>query len=275
MIEPELRGFLRSRRARITPEQAGLPPQPGARRVPGLRREEVARLAGVSVDYYVRLERGRSRNVSDVVLKAIARTLRLDDTERDHLFALARPARPDSDPAPDQRMRPAMQRILEGLTDSPALAVGRRWDVLGANRLARALYTDFDALPPRDRNIARYMFLDESTRTLFADWAYEARRTVAGLHLYAGRHPDDRALADLVGELSAQDPDFRRWWAEHHVFRRTFGTKRLRHPLVGDITLQYEAMAPTGDPDQLLGVYTAEPGSPSEQALQRLARTLT
>ncbi len=246
-------------------------PQPGARRVPGLRREEVARLAGVSVDYYVRLERGRTLNVSDAVLDAIARALRLNDTERGHLSALARRARTRRRPMPPQRVRPGMYRILEGLTDSPAIVVGRRTDVLAANRLARALYTDFDALPPRERNMARFMFLDKAARELYVDWASAARGTVAGLHLYAGRHPHDRDLAELIGELSLRDQDFRRWWAEHDVLRRTHGSKRRHHPVVGDLTLDYEALTPNGDPDQILGVYTAEPGSASEQALRLLA----
>jgi transcriptional regulator with XRE-family HTH domain len=268
---PELREFLRSRRARISPEEAGLPPQPGARRVPGLRREEVAQLAGVSVDYYVRLERGRTLNVSDAVLDAIARALRLNDTERGHLFVLARPTRSRRRPMPPQRVRPGMYRILDGLSDSPAMIIGRRMDVLASNRLARALYTDFDALPPRERNMARFIFLDEAARELYVDWASAARCTVAGLHLYAGRHPQDRDLAELIGELSLRDQDFRRWWAEHDVLRRTHGSKRLHHPLVGDLTLDYEALTPSGEPDQILGIYTAEPGSPSEQALRLLA----
>ncbi len=268
---PELREFLRSRRARITPEDAGLPPQPGARRVPGLRREEVARLAGVSVDYYVRLERGRGVNVSEGVLDAIARALRLDDTERGHLFALARPARTRHRPMPPQRVRPGLYRVLDTLADTPALVIGHRTDVLAANRMARALYTDFDALPHRERNMARFIFLDEAARELYADWESSARGTVAALHLYAGRHPDDPRLAELIGELSVRDQDFRRWWADHDVLRRSHGTKRFHHPVVGDLALDYEALTPTGDPDQVLGLYTAEPGSPSEHALRLLA----
>lgn len=268
---PELREFLRSRRARITPEDAGLFPQPGARRVPGLRREEVAQLAGVSVDYYVRLERGRSLNVSDAVLDAVARALRLNDTERSHLFAVARPTRAKRRPMPAQRVRPGLYRVLETMTSTPALVIGHRTDVLAANRMARALFTDFDALPHRERNMARFIFLDDAARELYVNWETSARGTVAALHLYAGRHPHDPLLAELIGELSLRDQDFRRWWADHDVQRRTHGTKRYHHPLVGDLTLDYEALNPTGDPGQTLGLHTAEPGSPSEHALRLLA----
>jgi transcriptional regulator with XRE-family HTH domain len=267
----ELREFLRSRRARITPDEAGLVSAPGTRRVPGLRREEVAQLAGVSVDYYVRLERGRNVNVSEAVLDAIARALRLDDVERSHLFAIAKPSRARPRPLPPQRVRPGLYRILETLTETPAIIIGRRTDVLATNRLARALYTDFDALPYRERNMSRFVFLDEAARELYANWEAVARTSVAALHLYAGRHPHDPQLAALIGELSLRDEDFRRWWADHDVARRTFGSKHFHHPVVGDLTLDYEALAVTGDPDQVLGIYTAEPGSPSEEALRLLA----
>ncbi|GAA3421935.1 helix-turn-helix transcriptional regulator [Streptosporangium vulgare] len=267
----ELREFLRSRRARRGPREAGLPPQPGTRRVPGLRREEVALLAGVSVDYYIRLERGRDVNVSEAVLEALARALRLDETEREHLFTVARPARGRSRPMPPQRVRPGLYRVLETLGDAPALILGHRMDVLAANRMARVLFTDFDALPHRERNMARFIFLDETARALYADWQASARGTVAALHLYAGRHPRDPRLAELIGELSLRDGDFRRWWAEHDVHHRTFGSKRYHHPLVGELTLDYEALTPDGDPDQTLAVHTAEPGSPSEHALRLLS----
>jgi transcriptional regulator with XRE-family HTH domain len=267
----ELRDFLRTRRAKITPREAGLVPQAGARRVPGLRREEVAQLAGVSVDYYVRLERGRHLNVSASVLDAIARALRLDDLERAHLFRIARPSRSRPRPLPPQRVRPGLRLLLDSLTEVPALVYGRRMDVLASNHLARALYTDFEALPVRERNMARLVFLDDGFRALYADWEGAARGIVASLRLYAGRHPHDPALAALVGELSVQDEDFRRWWADHDVFRRTHGTKHFRHPVVGELVLGYEAFTPTDDPDQTLGVSTAEPGSASAQALRLLA----
>jgi transcriptional regulator with XRE-family HTH domain len=267
----ELREFLRSRRARITPEAAGLSPQPGTRRVPGLRREEVAQLAGVSVDYYIRLERGRGSNVSEAVLDGVARALRLNNTERGHLFALARPARARQRPMAPQRVRPGLYRVLETMTDIPVIVLGRRLDVLAANPLARAFYTDFDALPHRERNMARYMFLDEGARELYTDWAGNARGMVATLHLYAGGHSHDPQFAELIGELSLRDRDFRRWWADQDVLRRTNGTKSYHHSLVGDLTLDYEALNPAGDPEQTLGLHTAEPGSPSEHALRLLA----
>jgi len=264
----DLGEFLRSRRERITPAEAGLPVQPGSRRVPGLRREELAQLAGVSVDYYVRLERGRGGNVSEAVLDALSRALGLDDTERSHLFALARPSRPRRRPVPPQRVRPGLYQLLESLATVPAVIFGRRWDVLASNHLARALYTDFDSLPYRERNMVRYLFLDDAVRDLYEDWAGAARGTVASLRLYAGRHPDDPQLAELVGELSVRDPDFRRWWGDQDVHRRSYGSKRYRHPLVGELILGYEAFTPAADPDQVLGLHTAEPGSPSEQALR-------
>lgn len=266
-----LRDFLRSRRAKITPEAAGLTPHPGTRRVPGLRREEVALLAGVSVDYYIRLERGRHAHVSEAVLDALARALRLNDLERAHLLRIARPSPARSRPAPPQRVRPGLQLLVDTLADVPVLVLGRRFDVLAGNHLARALYTDFDALPAHDRNMARLIFLDERVRALHVDWEEGARSVVASLRLYAGRHPHDPALAELVGDLSRRDADFRRWWAEHDVFQRTHGTKRYRHALVGDLVLGYEAFTAADDADQTLGIYTAEPGSPSEDRLKLLA----
>jgi transcriptional regulator with XRE-family HTH domain len=267
----ELRAFLRTRRARLTPEQAGLPAQPGIRRVPGLRREEVARLAGVSTDYYIRLERGRNLNVSESVLKALARALRLNETERAHLLTLAKLRRAPSAPMPAQRVRPGLLQALNALTDVPALVIGRRCDVLATNALARALYTDFDALPRRERNLVRFLFLDDAARELYLDWPEAARSGVAGLHLYAGRNPDDVRLAELVDELSVRDADFRRWWADHDVHRHSHGAHRLRHPVIGELTLNYETLAHTADPEQFLGLHTAEPGSRSEQALRLLA----
>lgn len=270
-MDSELGEFLRTRRARVTPEQTGLTPAPTRRRVPGLRREEVAQLAGVSVDYYVQLERGRKVNASEAVLDAIARALCLTDDERTHLYALARTVRPRAHPLPPQRVRPGLYQILESMTDFPALIVGRRTDILATNRMARALYTDFDALPHRERNMARFIFLDDTARTLYDDWEGIARTSVAALRLYAGEHPHDPQLAELIGELSLRDPDFRVWWADHDVKRRTYGAKRFHHPIVGDLMLQYEALAVTGDPDQVLGVYTAEPGSASEESLRLLS----
>ncbi len=272
----ELSEFLRSRRARLRPHEAGVPVDPdgGARRVPGLRRAELARLAGVSTDYYSRLEQGRLRNVSDAVLDAVARALQLDGAEHAYLRELARPqpARSRRRVARPQRVRPGLHRILETLDETvPAYITGRRLDVLASNRLARALVTDWDALPQRERNVARHMFLDESARELFADWEAIAAETVAVLRMYAGRHPDDPQLTDLVGELSIKSPQFRRWWADHNVREKSHGTKRYHHPLVGELTLSYETVTFPGDDDQCMCVYTAEAGSPSETALRLLA----
>ncbi|MEU0164299.1 helix-turn-helix transcriptional regulator [Streptomyces iakyrus] len=269
----EIREFLRTRRARITPDQAGLAPHGGARRVPGLRREEVAQLAGVSVDYYIRLERGRTRGVSEAVLEAIARALQLDDTERAHLFDLAQPtasrARSKRPLAP-QRVHPVLYRTLDSLS-VPAVVQGRRTDVLAANRLAHALYTDFEARPRRERNFARFVFLDEAARRLYVDWERVAGDCLAMLRLYAGRHPDDPQLTELVGELSLHSDAFRSMWADHDVIAHTTGTKRLHHPLVGDLTLDYLVLAVEGDPEQTLTLYTPEPASPSAEALDLLA----
>ncbi|MFF4501830.1 helix-turn-helix transcriptional regulator [Streptomyces sp. NPDC001401] len=270
----EIREFLRTRRARVTPEQAGLAPHAGARRVPGLRREEVAQLAGVSVDYYVRLERGRVQGVSHAVLEAVARALQLDDTERAHLFDLARPSETRvrrRQPLSPQRVRPVLYRALDSL-GTPAIVLGRRMDVLAANRLGYALFTDFQARPHRERNFARYVFLDETARALYADyWETAAGDCVATLHLYAGRHPDDPQLTELIGELSVQSDVFRRMWADHDVLAHATGTKRLHHPLVGELTLDYVVLAVEGDPDQNLTILTPEPASPSAQALDILA----
>ncbi|MFF7856234.1 helix-turn-helix domain-containing protein [Streptomyces sp. NPDC007904] len=271
----EIREFLRTRRARITPEQAGLTPHAGPRRVPGLRREEVAQLAGVSVDYYIRLERGRTQGVSEAVLDAVARALQLDDTERAHLFDLAQPttaaarARRKRPLAP-QRVRPALYRALDALS-VPAVVQGRRLDVLAANRLGYALFADFASRPHRDRNFARFVFLDQAALSLYTDWERVARDTVASLRLYAGRHAGDPQLTELIGELSLHSDTFRRLWADHDVRAHTTGTKRLHHPLVGDLALDYVVLAAEDDPEQSLAIYTPEPASPSAEALGILA----
>ncbi|MER6975780.1 helix-turn-helix transcriptional regulator [Streptomyces carpinensis] len=268
--QADLREFLRTRRARITPEQAGIRPMPGARRVPGLRREEVAQLAGVSVDYYVRLERGRSASVSQSVLRAVAQALQLDEAERDHLFALAEAVGRRPGAVAEQQARVGLVRALENISEVPALLLGHRLDVLASNRAARALYLDFDALPVEERNMARYMFLNEAARDLYVDWHETAREIVGMLRLYASHHPHDPQLTRLVDELSAADRDFRRWWADHEVFLPKHGVKRYQHPLVGELTLGFEAFTPMGEADQTLGLYTVEPGSTSQQALRRL-----
>jgi transcriptional regulator with XRE-family HTH domain len=266
----ELKEFLRSRRGRLHPDDVGLRSFPGRRRVTGLRREELAQLVGVSVDYYVRLEQGRTRNVSETVLSRVAEALRLDETERAHLFHLAKPTKERRRAESAQRVRPGIVRLLESIDRTPAFVLGRRMDVLACNRLACALLEDFDALPPQERNLARHMFLHEGVRSLYATWESNARDTVAMLRMYAGRHPDDPKLSTLVGELSVKSEEFRQWWAAHDVRERTYGTKRLCHPIVGELTISYETFQLPADPDQTLCMYTVEPGSPSEVALLRL-----
>jgi transcriptional regulator with XRE-family HTH domain len=269
----EISGFLRSRRARITPEATGLPSDGRVRRVPGLRRDEAARLAGVSTEYYTRLEQGRAANPSPEVVEAIARALRLDETEREHLTDLlrssARTAR--RAPARAQRVRPGLHLMLETLHHVPAFVLGRRTDVLASNRLARAVLTDFDALPAARRNLARYYLLDPEARERVGDWERMAAETVAVLRLEAGRYPHDRQLADLVGELTLGSPEFTAWWEDHRVLRRTHGAKHYHHPLVGDLHFFYESFQVPGDADQTLCVYNVEPGSETARALQVLA----
>jgi transcriptional regulator with XRE-family HTH domain len=269
--ETSLPDFLRTRRSRITPEQAGLTTYPGVRRVPGLRREEVAQLAGVSVDYYVRLERGHGESVSASVLEAVARALQLNDTERDHLFALAKRADGQPDSTTLQDARPGLLRLLENVTHVPALLLGHRLDILATNRLARAFYPDFHAPPSSGRNLARYVFLNDAARDLYVDWPNTGREIVGMLHLDASRRHQDSLRDDLVSELSSIDSDFRRWWADHDVFKPQHGSKRYHHPLAGDLELGFEAFTPVGDPDQILTLCTVEPGSPSERALRFLA----
>ncbi|MFI5908500.1 helix-turn-helix domain-containing protein [Dactylosporangium sp. NPDC051541] len=268
----ELAEFLRSRRARISPEAAGLPLYHGRRRVQGLRREEVAQLAGVSVDYYVRLEQGRATNASEAVLDAVARALGLDAEERAHLRRLTRPARGVRRPAPPQRVRPQVQHLLTAMADAAAYVVGRRTDVLAWNTLGAALITGLDTLPTRQRNFARLLFGDEpAARALFADWPAKARDLVAFLHVDAGRHPDDPALAELVGELSLRSELFGRLWADHPVSDKGHTTATIHHPLVGPVELAYEALRLPEDPDQMLVTYSAPPDSDAAAALRLLA----
>ena len=272
-VSEEIRRFLTSRRARITPEQAGLRTYgSGARRVPGLRREEVASLAGVSIAYYTKLERGDTAGVSDTVLEALARALQLDEPERAHLFDLARAARPAPQPRrrrASRQIRPGVQRLLDAIS-APAMVRNGRMDILGANELGRALYSEMFASPDRPVNSARFTFLDPRATSLFVDWDHAADDSVAVLHAEAGRNPRDRDLSDLVGELSTQSEEFRTRWARHDVRYHDTGTKRFHHAVVGPRKLTFEVMTLVADPDLTLFAFTAEVGSKSEEALNLL-----
>jgi transcriptional regulator with XRE-family HTH domain len=268
----QIREFLTSRRARITPEQVGLPIYGENRRVPGLRREEVALLAGVSVDYYTRLERGNAGGVSDSVLDALARALRLDEAERSHLFDLARATQPTAARRrrpTKQQVRPAVQRILDAMTHAPAFIRNGRLDLLAANQLGYALYSTY-LTPGRPANTARFVFLDPGSEDFYDDWDHVANELVAILRSEAGRNPYDRDLTNLIGELSTQSEIFRTKWAAHNVRFHDTGTKRLHHPIVGDVELTYEAMELSADSGLIMFAYTAEPGTKSEQALDLL-----
>ncbi|GAB3444314.1 helix-turn-helix transcriptional regulator [Streptomonospora sediminis] len=269
----ELADFLKRARSQGDPARSGLPADSRVRRVPGLRREEVALLAGVSTDYYARLEQGRPITPSPAVVEALGGALGLDAAGRAHLQDLigvqAAPVR--HRPRGVQRVRPGIYQLLDALDGEPVLVLGRRTDILAANRMARALFADFERMPHRDRNYARWMLLDDGARSLFADWADQARAAVESLRLDAGRDPHDQATADLIADLREHSPEFGRWWEQHRVHQRTHGSKRLRHPLVGELTVEYETLYLPGDPDTALFVYTAEAGSPSERALDLLA----
>ncbi|GAA2597329.1 helix-turn-helix transcriptional regulator [Streptomyces roseoviolaceus] len=280
-MDGELGDFLRSRRARIQPEEVGLPSY-GRRRVPGLRREEVAQLAGVSVDYYVRLEQGRgpgdpsrtkSGGVSDAVLDAVARVLRLDEAEHAYLRAVARPRRAGSAPAASP-VRPGVQLLLDGMDRNPAYVLDHRMDVLGWNDLADALL-DFSGSGCDERNIARRIFLDPTARDIYPNWAAIAGQTVAHLRLQAGHHPGDAATGELVAELSRLSVDFRRLWADHLVKPCDHGVKHLRHPVTGLLTLPYETLAIPGAPDQTIVAYTPDPGSETAERLALLGSWAT
>lgn len=267
-----LADFLRAARARVDPPEgvdAGL----RRRRVPGLRREELARLAGVSVDYYTRLEQGRNRTASVEVIEALARALELDEVERQHLHDLAAPPPAAwSRAARRQQVDVATLDLLETFDSvgRPAFVLGRRLDVLADNDIAARLITDFTAKPATERNIARFVFLDPDAAELYEDWESVASDVAALLRFDAGRHPDDALLTELVGDLTVRSPDFARIWAQHHVHRRTTGSKTYRHPLVGAVTISYQALTVNSDPDQTLYVYGVEPGSPSAAALELL-----
>lgn len=269
----DIREFLTSRRARLTPDQVGLPDY-GPRRVPGLRREEVAVLAGVSVPYYTRLERGDMSGASEGVLEALARALQLDDAERAHLFDLARATQPTAAP-PRRRqtrktIRPAVAQILDAMTNAAAFVRNDRLDILGGNPLGYALYSEMFINSERPVNTARFVFLDPRARDFYVEWERAATDVVAVLRSAAGRNPYDRDLSDLVGELATQSELFRTRWASHNVRFHVNGIKRFHHPAVGELDLNFERMDLAADPGLTIFTYTADPGSKSAEALNLL-----
>ena len=275
----ELGEFLRACRARLRPADVGLPPQNprrpdrAARRVPGLRREEVARLAGVSVDYYARLEQGRTGLVSESVVSAIAETLRLDPTEREYFFTLVSGS-PRSDRSESatarQTVRPSVYRLLATIERAPAFVLGGGMQVLATNELARALLFDGDSLATAGGNFVKWIFLTEQGRSRYADWSAVASEATAVLRAEAGVHPRDSFLSELVGELSVKSPDFRRMWAEHKVYVCESGTKRVQHPMVGELLLDYEALPVPGSTEQKLIVYLSTEDSAAADAMRLL-----
>lgn len=274
----EVREFLTTRRAKVTPRAAGLP-EVGRRRVPGLRRGEVAALAGVSIEYYSKLERGSLTGVSASVLDAIARALQLDDAERTHLFHLAQAANGSSGLAQPRRRatkrwtpHPSLQWVLDTITGGPAIVRNGRMDLLAANHLGRAMHSSlYEREPSGQPNFARYTFLDEDSRRFYPDWDTAADIVVAILRTEAGRDPHDKAMHDLVGELSTRSPEFRQRWSAHDVRLHGAGTKTFHHQAVGDLVLAYESVDMISAPGLTLTIYAAEPASPTADALTLLA----
>ncbi|KZM74399.1 helix-turn-helix transcriptional regulator [Nocardia terpenica] len=269
----ELGEFLRAKRAALSPERAGIDTAGRVRRVPGLRRDEVALLAEVGVDHYTRLEQGRANGVSEAVVAGIARALQLTADERAYLLALANP---QVSPRRTAR-RPSAARVaaptrilLDGLTGMPALVMDRRMDILAWNQLATELFVNFAELPAAERNMVRLLFLDPRVRSRYRDWAAVAADAVARVRTAAAEYPDDTRLTTLIGELSIRDADFRRWWGGRAVRSAESGRKVFAHPTAGDLELDWQALRFTNRADQTLIVYTAVPGSPTEQALQFL-----
>ena len=266
-VPGELGAFLKARRAQLSPHDVGLPETGTRRKVDGLRREEVAQLAVISVDYYTRLEQGRVQ-ASASVLSTLARALRLDEDQQAYLYEIA--GKTDATPRrrrAAQRIRPAMRRLLDQLTQTPAIVLGRHMDILAWNPMAAALYTDFGLLPAALRNYVRLLFTDPIVRGMHAEWEHDARDAVAALRMEAAQDPTDPGLAQLVGELSVADPHFRAWWAEHYVNSASYGTKHYQHRTVGSLTLDCDTWASPDGSGQRLMVLTAEPGTPSHDAL--------
>lgn len=272
----ELARFLRARRTQTSPESCGLTAGPGIRRTPGLRREELATLAGVSIDYYTRLERGKETRPSPGVVDALARALHLDDDEHDHMRRLAaRAARyaPEPPPPPSRTVRPHLKLVLETMRPNPAYIVSRSMDLLAWNPAGLALYSGIDDWPAKQRNLARYLFLHPTAHELFPDWDTQVRGCVARLRAEAGINPDAPDLTSLVGELLLKSPDFAKLWERYEVVGRKKTTKTFHHPKVGILTLSGQSMQLEGTPGQRLGVYTAEPGSPDHDAMLLLDMT--
>ncbi|WIE83201.1 helix-turn-helix transcriptional regulator [Curtobacterium sp. MCPF17_021] len=271
----EARDFLSSRRARITPEQAGVETFGTRRRVTGLRREEVARLAGVSIDYYTRLERGNLQGVSESVLDAIGRALQLDPAEQEHLRDLAQhqneTPRRAGRVVPVAAVRPELQYLLDVVTDAPAMIINNRQDIVAANALGYAMHSDLVAAPARPMNFSRFIFLDPQARNFYQDWQRAAHTNVAILRREAGRTPNDKDLAALIGELSMRSDDFRALWAAHDVRRHYAGVKSFRHGVVGPLELHFQTLELAEDPGLALTIYLATPGSPTADALRVLA----
>ena len=273
----DIREFLTSRRDRLTPQEAGLPDFGGRRRVKGLRREEVALLAGMSTEYYVRLERGNATGVSEAVLNGISRALRLDEAEHAHLYALVRAANQGADPgrrrgpSRPQQIRPNVQQLIDAMSNVPVFVQNGRLDAVATNRLGCALFSEMFVLPQRPMNAARFTFLDPRAQTFYRDWEGNARQIVALLRVEAGRSPYDRILSDLVGELATRSELFRTLWGSHDVREHRTGVKSIHHPVVGDLDLTFEAMDLTSDRGLQLLAFSAAPGSPSHDGLQLLA----
>jgi transcriptional regulator with XRE-family HTH domain len=264
----DLGAFLRARRSELSPSDVDLPEGGRQRRVAGLRREEVAQLAAISIDYYTRLEQGRI-GPSAPVLASLARVLQLDDDQRTYMYELAGTPAKSRRRAP-QKVKPYLRRLLDRI-DAPAIVMTPTHDILAWNPLAAALMVDFAEVPERERNFMRLLFTDPRMRSLYPEWEELARSVVSYIRMEAARKPDDPRLAELVGDLSIRDAQFRQWWAGTHVAVKRRGSRTYDHPVVGQVTLEWDALTSDAEPDQQLIVFTPEPGSRSEQALRELA----